>query len=273
MSKIHVRLYGGLGNQIFQFAAALSLVDSQNCSIFFDTSALGSYKTSRELELSKVFDLEDKSLSVFFKQNFLLKIRLPRFLAFIPLFNPFISDKNYRRYTASARLKNIFLDGYFQTCLNQFEINERISLLKPFIKLKDTDEKKRSGCVIHIRGGDFVKLGWDTVTPAHYYKAAVNKMMSEYSQSQFYIVSDDRDYASQLFSNIEVDYKFISEDLENDFFNIGLYEYRILSASTFAFWASALGRNEKTKVIAPSFWSPGVFRSIYLPNEERLENY
>ena len=57
---------------------------------------------------------------------------------------------------------------------------------------------------------------------------------------------------------------------EEDFYLIGLFEKRILSSSTFAFWASALADNDKSVVIAPEYWSPNSRREIRLPNEIRI---
>ena len=54
------------------------------------------------------------------------------------------------------------------------------------------------------------------------------------------------------------------------FYLIGLFEKRILSSSTFAFWASALADNDKSVVIAPEYWNPNSKRYIKLPNEIRL---
>jgi len=56
LKKIYLRLAGGLGNQIFQYTAAL-LIKKENDLIYFHTKALSNYRAGRSLELVNFFEL------------------------------------------------------------------------------------------------------------------------------------------------------------------------------------------------------------------------
>jgi len=264
-----ISLRGGLGNQIFQLGAGLLL--GQNAlmeEIILDDSALGKYKTKRENELLKFFDLTKIESKVEFKNSILSKFRIPKIAPFNFTKYPFVSDKNFQTILLNPNKNLLLLDGYFQEYLTQENFDEEIRLLKKlYIK---NEIGQRDGCVIHIRGGDFVKLGWNSVTPKQYYESAIKMMSEKYDINKFYIVTDDKEYSTSILNEFNIDYEFIGGSMEEDFYLISLFQKRILSSSTFALWASALGDNEDSMVIAPEYWTPDRKREIFLPNEIRI---
>ena len=152
--------------------------------------------------------------------------------------------------------------------MTQQNFDKGIKILKDAFIQKNLE--KKDGCVVHIRGGDFVKLGWNSITPKEYYIKAIETMQLKYNQTKFYIVTDDRIYSKSVLDNINIDYKFIGNSMYEDFHLLGSFKYRILSASTFALWASALGVNDGGGVvIAPNEFTPGIKRDFLLPNERR----
>jgi len=181
----------------------------------------------------------------------------------------FVSDKNFQTTFNSPNKNFMILDGYFQECLTQDNFNEEIQLLKNI--LIPSRIKKKDGCALHIRGGDFVKLGWNSVASREYYLKSVETMRNEYKQDKFYIITDDREYSKTILDRLDIDCEFIGKSMHEDFRLIGSFKYRILSSSTFALWASAFGDNEKSFVIAPKYWTPGNERKIRLTNELETE--
>ena len=262
---IITRLAGGLGNQIFQLGAGLLLRNKlKNTSLIIDDTHLSSYDVKRENELIHFFSLEN----VRFKKNFLTKFRLPIKLSFKSSFCPFVGDKNFQYIKNNIKLSNYILDGYFQESITQDDFNEEIMILKQILNYQL--KLNENGCVIHIRGGDFVKLGWNSVTPKEYYINAMKKMVQNYDIEKFYIVTDDKEYANSILKDLDFTYEFIGKSMKEDFYLIGSFRYRILSSSTFALWASALGDNEDSVVIAPELWTPNRKREVFLPNEIRI---
>lgn len=266
---IVVRLAGGLGNQIFQLGVALYVAKKHNTKkVVIDDSSLASYEVQRVNELNSFFNFEKANLKVYQEPFFLTKLRLPIHFAFPFKLSPFVGDRNLQVVINAEKSYFRIFDGYFQSSLNQSDFDEEIALLKDIFVNKYSENK--DGCVIHIRGGDFVKLGWNSVTPKEYYASAIKMMREKYDINKFYIVSDDKEYSTSILNGLNIDYEFIGGSMEEDFYLINSFQKRILSSSTFALWASALGDNDNSIVIAPEFWTPDRKRKIFLPNERRI---
>jgi len=264
------RLAGGLGNQIFQFAAVLILAKKNGINkIQIDDSALGNYDAKRENELLRFFNLNKLDIQIVSKNSIITKLRLPKLLSLSLEKYALVSDNNFQSILSNPNKNFMLVDGYFQESITQEDFDKEIELLKNMFV--QSSFIKQNGCVIHIRGGDFVKLGWNSITPKEYYIKAIETMKNEYNQNKFYIVTDDREYSKIILDELNLDYEFIGNSMYEDFKLIGSFKYRILSASTFALWASVLGDNENSKVIAPKYWTPNLERKIYLPNEIRIE--
>ena len=129
-------------------------------------------------------------------------------------------------------------------------------------------------CVIHIRGGDFIELGWNESASQQYYMDSMNIMCDRYKVKGFLVVTDDKSYAENLVLPTNFNIEIISNNIDEDFWTIASYSKRILSASTFALWASALGINDANGVvIAPDDLIPGVKRTFLLQNEINKSTY
>ena len=264
-----IRLVGGLGNQIFQLTAGCLYAKKINCKkIILDDRALNNYDAKRKNELLNFFDLSKFDFEVKIESMLITKLRIPKLFPLKFSNYPFVSDKNFQKTLKKPNKSFMVLDGYFQESLTQENFNEEIQILKNIFipnKLENKD-----GCVVHVRGGDFVKLGWNSITPKEYYIKAIETMQLKYNQTKFYIVTDDRIYSKSVLDNINIDYKFIGNSMYEDFHLLGSFKYRILSASTFALWASALGVNDGGGVvIAPNEFTSGIKRDFLLPNERQ----
>jgi hypothetical protein len=264
---ILIRLAGGLGNQIFQLGMGLLFAEKSYISrIIIDSSALESYDAKRENKLLSFFDFSKIEVQITFQYVRLNKFRIPKLLPLKILKYPFVSDKNFQIILKNPNHFFMLLDGYFQRYLTQDDFNKEVVLLKSiFIQ---SSFKENWDCVIHIRGGDFLELGWNKLTSREYYTSAMNTMTSEHNVNNFLIVTDDELYARKVISYENVDIKITSGDIVDDFQAIASCSKRILSSSTFALWASALGVNEDEGiVIAPDEFTPGIKRDFLLPNE------
>jgi len=259
-----VRLAGGLGNQIFQLGACLLLAEKSKCkTVVIDISGLDKYDEARNNSLALFFDLTKLNIEIIFKQSFFGRFRLPKILPFNFFNYLLVSDKNFQKAIQSNN-KALWIDGYFQACLLQNNFYKEIEILKSLLKYKDLPKKQ--GCVIHIRGGDFIKLGRTVVASSKFYSNSIRKMQKYYGVKDFYVVTDDRKYAKSILKDVTP--VFIGGSIQEDFCLIGQFQFRILSSSTFALWASALGGNDSGgAVIAPNDLIPGIQRPFLLQNE------
>lgn len=268
--SVVVRLAGGLGNQFFQFGMALLLSSkAYHKVIVLDDYALSSYKVGRNFELSRFIDFSKSDTQIILQRQLLARLRIPRVLTFKSPFSPFVNDNNFRFIIDCEKSQYRLLDGYFQD-LRQWDFEGIVSLLKPLSYSRLTEVKTLGSevCVIHIRGGDFIELGWSEITPYQYYMDAMNVMHDTYNINSFLVVTDDKIYAKNLISSTKFNIEIMSNSIDEDFWTIASYSKRILSASTFSLWASALGKNDVSGVvIAPEYFSPAIKRKFSLQNE------
>jgi hypothetical protein len=264
---IFLRLSGGLGNQIFQLGASMLLADYSGAShLVIDDSFLNDYEAKRSNELGKFFDLREARIKIEFSKIPLAKYRLPKVLPLRFSFWPFVSDRNFKSVLQSTTNQTRYLDGYFQTCLSQKNFDDIRSLLIDISTLSENSFDS-SVCVIHIRGGDFLKLGWNIIAPPSYYHSAMQLMTTYYNVRYFKVITDDVNYAEKIMSCQNVSYEISSNDMVSDFKTIAFSQRKILSSSTFALWASALGELKDPVVVCPRYFMPGLVRSFDLPGE------
>lgn len=269
---IILRLYGGLGNQIFQIGAAILLAQSLNIdNITIDDSSLNSYEAERQNDLKNFFDFSLSPIDLKFSPNPITKLRLPKLLPLKLRYWPLIGDRNFQNALHSGLSPILLLDGYFQQCLRQEDFEKINKLLSQMCTLKLSDDNSDQ-CVIHIRGGDFLRLGWDSVTSIDFYQTAIKYMLEKYHIKEFLVVTDDSDYALQVMSSLSIlcPYRLCEGDILSDFRIIASIKKRIISNSTFALWASAFGNNDDSVVIAPKLFKADSIRPFRLKGEVEL---
>lgn len=264
---IFLRLSGGLGNQIFQLGASMLLANYSGAShLVIDDSFLNDYQAKRSNDLCKFFDLRKARVKIEFSKVSLAKYRLPKVLPLRFSSWPFVSDRNFQSALQSTTDRVRYLDGYFQACLSQKNFDDIRSLL---IDISTLSKKSldSSVCIIHIRGGDFLKLGWNTIASPSYYHSAMQLMTTHYNVRHFKIITDDLNYAEKIMSCQNVSYEISSNDMISDFKTIAFSRRKILSNSTFALWASVLGDLKDPVVVCPRYFMPGLVRPFDLPGE------
>lgn len=268
---IFLRLAGGLGNQLFQLGAAGCLSRNFDLPVSIDCSALSSYDTPRNISLDKILDLESFCMNNDpYIDSMILKRRIPKLIGGNFFGNYFINDNNFTNFIEIKKQPTkVFLDGYFNGFVNQNIFNQSVSLLSSFYKRKLS--LKKDTCAIHIRGGDYLKLGWDKITQ-EYYQTATNlvKNQNQNQNTKFVVYTDDKEYASSIMKTFDVQFSFSDQGIYEDFFNFGSHKYKILSASTFAFWSCALGHNVESINYVPGYQPPFEYLKLLLPNEKRI---
>lgn len=252
---IITKLTGGLGNQMFQYAAGYSLARKRKTSLALD---LRSYEASKY----RSYDLEN--LSVHTPKAPFWKIVLYKYLGFATIFKK--PDFDFQEEFLTLP-KNTYLDGYFQgfQCEKYFDEypNEIRELFKPKIlaeeKFKDLAEQiKNSNSVsIQVRRGDYLKKQetYNILTP-EYYKKAQEVMESHVPNPTYFIWSDDDiEWAEQ---NIKAENMVMvsGRDIDgiDDMRLMSLCKHHILANSSFSWWAAWLNPNPEKVVIAPNKW-------------------
>lgn len=119
---------------------------------------------------------------------------------------------------------------------------------------------KENRFFVHVRRGDYVN--WPSrespaVLPLDWYRTQMNHIRSKNPNALFIVVSDDKPYVDEFFSN-EKDVVIFCDDFMNDFAVMTkCLGGGILSASSFSWWVSYFIRHENVDAtfVAPTFWA------------------
>tara|TARA_B100000287_G_scaffold237357_1_gene223328 strand:- start:765 stop:1598 length:834 start_codon:yes stop_codon:yes gene_type:complete len=272
---IFSRMVGGLGNQLFQTAAFLKYRSNKEKVII---SFLGDiHIPKRKNCLNYIFKIpswlyfdNSRKLNLYTKLFARSSAGL-RFGSYIPFIG--INDRNFcliDRHFLKKRL--LFLDGYFNQNWTHETLKEVFSQLKlREIKLnKDQLKICNENVIIHIRGGDFLKLKHLNICKIDYYIKSIQYCLSKGFKT-FKVISEDKIYGKEIIKEIKnyfIDLNISilkSDSIKNDFNIIRSSRLAILSNSTFSWWASFLS-NSKKEFLVPSNFSSKEKR-IILPNE------
>ena len=282
---IYTRLAGGLGNQLFQFAASLALRGESGAEVLLCTDGLRRYNVKRNFDLLRILHLPDGCHTdasepvLNMLEASLLRLRIGRLL---PKYG--VNDRNFKRQltcqTSGEARQPLWLDGYFQHgwLPPSFEnVHEEMrSLLREDLPISRAWDAE---CVIHIRGGDFLTSEEHRVTSVDYYLLALAKLRASMPSLQLItVVTDDAVYAEIIVDCLrraQHDLKFTlapapdsaaGAEWLQDFVLLRDARTRIIGNSSFAWWAAALDLRRATTV-SPSRWTKGVIRDLFLPWE------
>lgn len=263
---------GGLGNQMFQFAAIASLAKKLNVDFSFDMSFF-KHKYARPYEMG-VFNVEKKE-SKDIRTKLFWSIR--RYLKT----NNFLGINIYRESSFNFEEKfseikdNTFIEGYFQSFKYiDDEIVEKYFNFKNEpdalnMQIVDTMQKEDS-ISLHIRRGDYVnKKRYQNVynhLSVKYYQTAMEIIAKSTSSPVFYVFSDDIEWAKAnlTIENLEeckqknARLVFICHNTgKNSYMDLRLMancKHNIIANSSFSYWGAYLNKNDRKIVIAPEKW-------------------
>lgn len=287
--KIVLRLAGGLGNQLFQFAAASNLVTAfgaKNYSLHIDTRFLASYESKHDYQiefLAKHYPgilvgHPNNWFSCVASQFRVAKV-LDRRVGPLALIS---SVAHLKKACAHANYaKQYVLDGYFQHPDILFGEQQRCllrdSLLSEKSGLINSVKNGRRCTGVHIRRGDYVSSKAASqvfrTIPIEYYHAALNRLPDN---NQIIVFSDDRKLSAEFASRVGgVDARQLNLSLEDEFCLLMACDDHIIANSTFSWWAAYLGHRAGVRVISPASWYINQSRSatnpLLLPYFELIE--
>lgn len=268
---IILRLMGGLGNQMFQYAMAKKL--SSKGKIYVDLAYLKCHDksnitfTARKYELTIFENIQVRIVSALLTK-FILSQR--KFLCLLRGILPsaifsfeYITDESIIRH--SQHNANHYLDGYFQNC-SHFE-NIRPELLKDFEfpPLGDTSkfyqkkiETAKNSVALHVRRGDYLKpkvKDHHGILPVEYYKNAVRYVESKLKYTQYFIFSDDPAWCSNNLDFIKNKNIVSGKHLPwIDMYLMSICKHNIIANSSFSWWGAWLNQHPAKIVVAPKNW-------------------
>lgn len=270
---IIVKLKGGLGNQMFQYAFGYSISKDLKTRFLIDISSFEN-DSIRKYELS-IFDLKNQISSkqdfedvLFSKSKLFDLINLKILRRLLPYYK--LKIVNELKFSYDENLKkissNTILEGYFQSekyfskyrkeLLKLFEITISPNLY--YKNLLDLVQNNHS-VSIHIRRGDYVSNSQTNVfhglVSMEYYKNAISIINEEIKSPLFIIISDDIDWCKHEFNFIDAVY--VNNNMGMDYEDLRLMQnckHNIIANSSFSWWGAWLNKNPNKIVIAPKKW-------------------
>ncbi|MBL8992577.1 MAG: alpha-1,2-fucosyltransferase [Spirochaetia bacterium] len=268
---ILLRLTGGLGNQLFQYAAGRSLADLWKVPLKIDTTSFWNDRL-RQYAL-RPFRIRAEQASFFdrrrFENVFANGIE-KRISIFFPHKNGKIWKDPNHGYNPPPQNpeKEIYLDGYWQSWryffANEPAIRRDLKLEIPAggINLRLSEEIRSASSVsIHIRRADYVDdsnaARVHGVCDMSYYKRAVKWIEERVHQPRFYIFSDDPLWVRQNFDLCSDPVVVGHNDGVQAFEDLRLMascRHHIIANSTFSWWGAWLSNQPGKTVLCPATW-------------------
>lgn len=289
-NNVRVSLTGGLGNQLFQLAAGLSIANS---NLILETN-IGRPRLNKEgrPEIAS-FNLPPKvSLGQNKSSEWLLSKALgyglrmgisPRWYErfwvshkFVQLSSSLIYFFYNRRFVSVVfaedvgyfvlpKVKNVLLVGYFQSHiwassenslihLRNLNLHDKSSSVDAYRKLSEIDDP----LIVHVRLGDYLLEDSFGIPSAQYYEKAIRSMWVTGNYKRIWVFSDDIENAK---SRVPVDLRdscnWIHEVGESSASTLEVMRFGkgyVLANSSFSWWGCFLSYTENPEVIAPDPW-------------------
>ena len=271
---IYLRLAGGLGNQLYQLAAASLLSQSRQTPVTVFTDALQRYESPREPDSIKLL-MDNRWLQVFSSSESCLHRWLSvsaRAGRVVPGLG--VNDKTFWHSVkpANAHLP-LYADGYFQHgwTYDTFARATSAMQIRP-IASRAANRLMANEIAVHIRGGDFLKIPRFQVVHAPFYINAVRQSMV-LGFTRFAVITDDPTYAAKLFDAIQrqcpdASLRILERGANalDDFDTLRSASGRIIGNSTFAWWAAVFG-DPATPTWSPTMFTTDAPRGFFLPHE------
>lgn len=266
--KVVGRIVGGLGNQMFQYAAARSLADQWGVGLELDIRPFQNYQLF-DYQLSK-FNIRanladtnnlNKSHPRWLE---LLYEKIPRF----PKKNSwyvqpdFAFDKNWGQNDSVE-----YTSGYFQS--EKYFLDNRENLLNDFTLMTQFEgahldlvsrAQNTHSVAIHIRRGDYVNNKKTReihgICSKTYYEKAMQQLASEHDNLVFFLFSNDHQWA---LDNLKFPGELVvvsgnQEDPEIDMMMMSNCRHHIIANSSFSWWGAWLCTHVNKSVVAPEPW-------------------
>lgn len=246
-----IRIKGGLGNQMFQYAfyKKHSRYEKTYLDIsFFENEC--DVATVQELGLFSAFKYTESNIQ---NEHEGLSLYL---------------EKEDAKYDVNALCeRNKLFEGYWQTYRYFEDITDEIRQAFEFV---DTNDRRFNDFIqsvdldnyvsVHVRRGDYLKVPhyYGNICTIDYYKKSIDFVKQHDSECSFIFLSDDIEWVKD---NLKEDKAiYISSEMFDDYQNwydmciMSHCKHNIVANSSFSWWGAWLNKNPDKIVVAPQRW-------------------
>jgi hypothetical protein len=298
MSKIFLKISGGLGNQMFQYAFAKALSLEYDKDLLIDKTILESYPipstvTPRNFELD-IFTLEYDEFSEINYKAQRIKGELFKKILIKTLYWKYAIQYNWDVVKQGDNddpdsvlskidgKSNLMLDGYFQSEIFFRKYVDQIRQSFSFkqeptsnsLKWLELIRESKNTVSLHIRRGDYMlnhNVSSHGLCDLSYYDNAISYLKDLLGKVNFIVFSDDIAWCKEQFiSDDEKVFQFV-EGNSGDFSYEDLRlmsncQHNIIANSSFSWWGAYLNSNKNKIVCRPSQWFASNEFSIWEEN-------
>lgn len=284
------QILGGLGNQMFQYAAGRALSLAVEQALLLDIRGFTNYALHNGFELDRVFVAPVKVATAGDVRNMLgwrspalirkvlKRIQSPLLhgsrLAIEPHFNYWsgLMAHGTKRYLMGYWQSEMYFKDYAETLRSDFNFK---------IPLDETNRKiaqhiQLSNAVsLHVRRGDYI-----THTPnakilsscsLDYYNQAIEYISKRVDSPHFFLFSDDMEWVK---ASLEIPFAktYIEHNRGADSYRdmqlMHMCRHHVIANSSFSWWGAWLNPNPDKLVVAPKTWfSDGKVDDDLIPRE------
>lgn len=285
-----VRIFGGLGNQMFQYALAVALREAHpDEQVWIDASCMKGYPLHNGFELQRIFGTSIAQAP----QMRVARVAwpLPHYRLWqlghrvLPQRRTMVVENSDMAFMSglTGRRDDLLLEGYWQT--ERYFATVRKQVLEAFC-FPAIDCDSRNFCLaeriaglhdvvaIHVRRGDYTKIAsTQGICTQQYYESALNVVRSRVRPQLLVVFSDDaawcRANMETLFYEAPVEYVDWNHGVNSfrDMHLMSMCSHNIIANSSFSWWGAWLNQNPDKIVVAPSRWMNGTGWYDIIPDE------
>ena len=269
-------LIGGLGNQMFQYAAGRSIAIKRRCEFKVDVSDFSGYHLHQGFELEKIFNCQinlatnkdltnmlglqgHQKIRTFLSRSSLSWLRVKEFIVephfeYWPELRSSPENSYFRGYWQSEK--------YFLDVVN--ELRSDFAFKSPMTAVNLELAKKiqsENSVSLHIRRGDYVQNPKANAVHGtctlNYYSEAMRLMIDKVGKPHIFIFSDDIDWVRKNLS-IPTPHTFVYQNIGAESYRdmqlMSICKHNIIANSSFSWWGAWLNADPNKVVISPKKW-------------------
>jgi len=272
---IIVKLWGGLGNQMFQYAFGRCLAFRHNTELKLDLNFFNNQIAGKKGQVLRNYDLDIyniNSISATTEEIFKLGRRFK-----IEFFDKgvnkifgykssYIAEPHFHFSDAAYHSPdNVYLSGYWQT---EKYFSEITSLIRADFTFKDKMSDTASELLnwitntnsvcVNVRRGDFVTNNFHGSYGFDYFKKAESIMNEKTTNQTYFIFSDEIEWCQQNLKfegeTVFVSHEYAGRKFQDYLRLMSSCNHFIIPNSSFAWWAVWFNMNKDKIVVAPQLW-------------------
>ncbi|MEI8128407.1 MAG: alpha-1,2-fucosyltransferase [bacterium] len=268
-NSVIMKLNGGLGNQMFQWALSRMIQETTDMDVSLDMSYFSKHY-ARDYQLN-IFQIKPE-----FVKNPITKFKLNVIWNLRKMLNEqkllgysLYSEKQFNFEPRISEIKaNTYIEGFFQSELYFKCIEQKLREDFRFEAPPDEENQKIinklysvESIALHIRRGDYIqKERYKNIyanCSLDYYKRAVDYITKHCSEPILLVFSDDIEWVKK---NLKLNHPcvFVSHNTGTKSYEdmrlMSLCTHNIIANSSFSWWGAWLNQNPSKIVVAPKKW-------------------